>query len=194
MTTATARPRRARTRTRRVSPLPAVAISELPPQHVQLEPRVLIVCPDCHTWVPVVGVRVRRMVAHDTGRAGIDRRQTCRSSNRQVLVDLRPRLLRRRLAEATAATAHRQPTTVHRAPATPQPPAVTQIAPRPPAPRHRATLGAALRATRGELAAHRDHCARCQPRTPGQPARPCRLGQALEVRLRALQQRYVTAS
>lgn len=135
MTTAApkARERKKRTRTRKLSNLPALVTSELPPQQVQIHPdRVLVVCPDCKTWCPVNGTRsnrIAKLVPHDDGKAGVARRHGCRSSNRRIEIDLTPGQLKARLEEAETATRHRQATRVSPKPKTPKAPAVLHLVP-----------------------------------------------------------------
>ncbi|MFB7764221.1 hypothetical protein [Streptomyces xiamenensis] len=157
-----ARKRDPKVRSRKTNNRPALLISTLPPQHVQLAPDTLIVCPTCTTWVPV-----RRdargnstLVPHDTGHANIDDRHPCTTgSNRQVTINLTPRELQERHREAAATTHHRRQNRVTPKPRAPKPPAITQMQPvaAPTSPeqrRHRAAMD--------DLAAHRLTCTTCK--------------------------------
>ncbi|MFE5514140.1 hypothetical protein ACFQ9J_26765 [Streptomyces sp. NPDC056529] len=98
--------RKGRTRTFRLSPLSAIVLSTLPPGHVDMRQidstqkrRISLVCPNCHTWVPVTphrGSRQLKLVPHHTGRAGVADAIRCSSSNRLVTVDINPFAWRRR--------------------------------------------------------------------------------------------------
>ncbi|MFD4833191.1 hypothetical protein ACFWPV_25525 [Streptomyces uncialis] len=90
--------RRGRTRTSRVSPLEAIALSTLSPGHIDMRTidstqtrRISLVCEDCGTWVAVTpsrGAYLLKLVPHHTGRADVGAATRCRSSNRLVDVDL----------------------------------------------------------------------------------------------------------
>jgi hypothetical protein len=89
--------RKGRTRTSRVSPLDAIALSTLSPGHIDMrtvtatQTRISLVCVDCRTWVPVTrdrGTYMLKLVPHHTGKAGVAAAIRCRSSNRLVNVDI----------------------------------------------------------------------------------------------------------
>ncbi|MFJ6785590.1 hypothetical protein [Streptomyces yangpuensis] len=90
--------RRGRTRTSRVSPLDAIALSTLSPGHIDMrrvestqKRRISLVCPACKTWVAVTphrGTYLLKTVPHHTGKAGVDAAIRCSSSNRLVDVDI----------------------------------------------------------------------------------------------------------
>lgn len=90
--------RKGRTRTSRVSPLDAIALSTLSPGHIDMRTvettqtrRISLVCPDCGTWVAVTphrGTYLLKTVPHHTGKAGVADAIRCRSSNRLVDVDI----------------------------------------------------------------------------------------------------------
>jgi hypothetical protein len=127
------RPRR--TRTKRVSSLPAILVSALPLNNIDLLPGTeSLVCPDCETWCPVTGQQgtVQKLVPHHTGKAGVAAAVRCRSSNRRVTFDLTVGEWNKALAEAHKETLSRRPSTVLRKPKTATTPAVTQM-PTPPA-------------------------------------------------------------
>ncbi|WP_331719051.1 hypothetical protein OG985_48715 (plasmid) [Streptomyces sp. NBC_00289] len=90
--------RKGRTRTSRVSPLDAIALSTLSPGHIDMRTvettqtrRISLVCPDCDTWVAVTphrGTYLLKTVPHHTGKAGVADAIRCRSSNRLIDVDI----------------------------------------------------------------------------------------------------------
>ncbi|WP_424864012.1 hypothetical protein [Streptomyces sp. MMS24-I29] len=92
--------RKGRTRTSRVSPLDAIALSTLSPGHIDMRTlestqtrRISVVCPDpdCGTWValtPNRGTYLLKLVPHHTGKAGVADAIRCSSSNRLVVVDI----------------------------------------------------------------------------------------------------------
>ncbi|MFI8966949.1 hypothetical protein ACIGO8_33115 [Streptomyces sp. NPDC053493] len=101
--------RKGRTRTSRVSPLDAIALSTLSPGHIDMRTvettqtrRISLVCPDCGTWVAVSssrGTHLLKLVPHHTGRAGVADAIRCRSSNRLVDVDITDYAWRRQYNE-----------------------------------------------------------------------------------------------
>ncbi|MET9282601.1 hypothetical protein ABZY01_32680 [Streptomyces anthocyanicus] len=127
----TARPRKSRTRSRNVSPRPALVISTLRPHQYDLRPACAsLVCPDCKTWVPITGIQAKKqkLVPHDTGRAGKDMAARCQGSNRLVAVDVAFEKWQARLEDGGAETASRRRTPVRRKPMVQPVPAVSQIA------------------------------------------------------------------
>ncbi|GAA2523848.1 hypothetical protein [Streptomyces longisporus] len=87
----TARPRKSRTRSRNISPRPALALSSLKPHQYDLHPYCAsLICPDCKTWVPITGLNAKKqkLVPHDTGVAGKDPAVRCQGSNRLISVDV----------------------------------------------------------------------------------------------------------
>ncbi|MFF0674256.1 hypothetical protein ACFYVE_39335 [Streptomyces tendae] len=133
----TARPRKSRTRSRTVSPRPALVISTLGPHQYDLRPTCAsLVCPDCKTWVPITGIQAKRqkLVPHDTGRAGEDTAVRCQGSNRLVAVDVAFESWQKSLEDGSAETASRRRTTVRHKPKVQPAPAVSQIAVRRQAP------------------------------------------------------------
>ncbi|MFD8937911.1 hypothetical protein ACFV0R_22130 [Streptomyces sp. NPDC059578] len=126
------RPRR--TRTKRISHLPAIVVSALPLNNIDLFPGTeSLVCPDCQTWCPVTGQRgpTPKLVPHHTGQSEVGAAIRCRSSNRRVTFDLTVAEWNKALAEAHKETLSRRPSTVLRKPKTAPAPAVTQM-PTPP--------------------------------------------------------------
>ncbi|MFD5848185.1 hypothetical protein [Streptomyces chartreusis] len=87
-----AKERKSRTRTKRVSSLPAIRLSQLRPSHIDLRNplKAVLVCVDCGTWVPITGMqdKVQKLVPHHTGKAYVDAARRCRSSNRRVEFDM----------------------------------------------------------------------------------------------------------
>ncbi|MDI3408310.1 hypothetical protein [Streptomyces cavernicola] len=108
------RPRR--TRTKRVSSLPALKLSQLPPSHIDLRDllNAVLVCEDCGTWVPITGIKakVQKLVPHHTGKAGVDAAIRCRSSNRVIKWDITIADWRNALADAITEASSRTATAV----------------------------------------------------------------------------------
>ncbi|MCC9707285.1 hypothetical protein E4N62_19600 [Streptomyces sp. MNU76] len=151
----TARKRPRRTRTRTVSTRPAIKISELPLQHVDLRPDfVSLVCPECETWCPVTAAQSRtpKLVPHHSDPADEGEAARCGSSNRRVDLDVPVAEWAKRLTDGIADTKSRRTNRVVRKPKTRVVPAVIQIL--------EPILDAkgALKLYRN----HRDSCAICQ--------------------------------
>lgn len=95
-TTTTAQQRKRQTRTKRVSALPAIRMSQLSPAHIDLRDplKAVLICADCMTWVPITGIKggikdaVYKLVPHHRGKAGEAPGLRCRSSNRRVTWDV----------------------------------------------------------------------------------------------------------
>lgn len=94
--TPTASQRKLRTRTKRLSALPALKLSQLPPTHIDLRNplNAIVICGDCMTWVPITGIQggmkdaVYKLVPHHKGEAGKAPALRCRGSNREVKWDM----------------------------------------------------------------------------------------------------------
>jgi hypothetical protein len=87
----TARMRRSRTRTSKVSARPALSVSTLKPHQYELRPACAsLICPDCKTWCPITGTqaKVQKLVPHHAGTAREDKAIRCSGSNRRVIVDV----------------------------------------------------------------------------------------------------------
>lgn len=114
--TPTAKERMRRTRTKRVSSLPAIRLSQLPPSHIDLRDplKAVLVCVDCQTWCPITGMqgKVQKLVPHHTGKAHAAAAVRCRSSNRRIEWDLTIPEWHQALTEAATDAAGRQATTV----------------------------------------------------------------------------------
>ncbi|MGW6358505.1 hypothetical protein ACWFR5_25850 [Streptomyces sp. NPDC055092] len=114
MPTAKERPRR--TRRKRVSTLPALKLSQLPPSHIDLRNplKAVLVCEDCKTWVPITGMqsKVQKLVPHHTGKADVDAAIHCRGSNRRIEFDMTIPEWRQALADAITEASSRQATAV----------------------------------------------------------------------------------
>ncbi|WP_331724899.1 hypothetical protein OHB07_39305 (plasmid) [Streptomyces sp. NBC_00111] len=112
----TAKERPRRTRTKRVSGLPALKLSELPLHHIDLRNplKAVLVCQDCETWVPITGMqsKVQKLVPHHTGKAHIAAALHCRSSNRRLEFDITIPEWRRALTDAVKESSSRTATTV----------------------------------------------------------------------------------
>ncbi|WP_331728696.1 hypothetical protein [Streptomyces anulatus] len=112
----TAKERPRRTRTKRVSTLPAVKLSQLLPSHIDLRDplKAVLVCEDCETWVPITGMqsRIQKLVPHHTGKAHVAAAFHCRSSNRRVEFDMTIPEWRHALTDAGTEASSRQATAV----------------------------------------------------------------------------------
>ncbi|MGA5208039.1 hypothetical protein [Streptomyces variegatus] len=150
----TARPRRSRTRSRNVSPRPALVISTLKPHQYDLRPTCAsLICPDCKTWVPITGVqaKVQKLVPHDTGAVAKDAAVRCQGSNRLVTVDVAYEVWQRRLEDGGAEAAGRRSARQHYKPLPAPAKPVTQMSP-------------AAMSVSDALAAYRDHLRKCRVR------------------------------
>lgn len=162
-TTAHKRPRK--TRTKRVSARTPLAISALPPQHVDLRPGAgCLVCPDCATWCPITGHHGANptLVPHDDRPAGEPGARPCNGSRRRVILDIGA--WGRQLTEGIADTRSRTSSRVTRKPRVPAPAPVSRMRPAP------VTAADAWRA----CTAHRANCSTCTGRTR------CARGQQLD--------------
>lgn len=114
----TAQKRKARTRTKRLNNRPALAISTLPPHHLDLRPGAMcLVCPDCTTWCPITGHHgsTPKLVPHHTQPAGEPGKIRCTAgSNRRVDIDLTAHAWQQRLAEAREQLRTRRSNTTER--------------------------------------------------------------------------------
>ncbi|MFJ2915052.1 hypothetical protein ACIO8F_37950 [Streptomyces sp. NPDC087228] len=133
-----ARKRRQKTRTKNVSPLPAIIASQLKANQINLTPgQEHVICPDCKTWTPITGVLgTPVLVPHHTtpyhDRTTTPRR--CSSSNRRIALDTAIDAWRAELTERTevsATVASRRPTKVLPKPKTNGVAAASQLKPAP---------------------------------------------------------------
>ncbi|MEV6533655.1 hypothetical protein AB0M86_29355 [Streptomyces sp. NPDC051639] len=156
--TTPARKRRRKTRTKKVSPLPAVVVSDLPHSEVDLTPgREHLVCPNCQRWTPITGVLgIPKLVPHHTASADVARAETlhrCNGTNRRVVIDIAIEDWHSErtdaVATASAIAAARRATKVLRKPRALPAPAVSQITSPP--------LSAA-----SALDAYREHFKKCR--------------------------------
>ncbi|MCL6293199.1 hypothetical protein [Streptomyces sp. 43Y-GA-1] len=112
----TAKERPRRTRTKRVSTLPPIKLSQLLPLHIDLRDplKAVLVCEDCETWVPITGMqsKVQKLVPHHTGEAHVAAALHCRSSNRRVEFDMTIPEWRHALTDAGTEASSRQATAV----------------------------------------------------------------------------------
>ncbi|WP_331735201.1 hypothetical protein OG590_39985 (plasmid) [Streptomyces goshikiensis] len=130
----TARPRRTRTRSRRVSAQPTLVVSTLKIHQYDLDPDCIsLICPDCKTWVPIDRFQHRkhRLVPHDTGVTRRDKAARCRGSNRLVDIDVDFDTWSLKSAETTSAVAFRRATKVLPKPKAGSVPATSQLKPVP---------------------------------------------------------------
>nr|WP_051748716.1 hypothetical protein [Streptomyces flavovirens] len=129
----TAKHRKTRTRTKRVSNRPAIHVSKMLPNLIDLLPGTeSLVCPDCETWCPITGRDglTPKLVPHHTNRVGTPEARRCSGSNRLVLLDLTIPQWHHLLADAIKETSPRRATNVLRKPKAAVAPAITQITPR----------------------------------------------------------------
>lgn len=129
--------RKTRTRTKRVSHRPAIVVSKMLPNLVDLLPGTeSLVCPDCETWCPITGhdSLTPKLVPHHTSRATTAEARRCGGSNRLVMLDLTIAEWRHLLADAIKETSSRRATNVLRKPKIAPAPAIMQIVPVPPGP------------------------------------------------------------
>jgi hypothetical protein len=127
----TARKRRSRTRTKKISPREALVLSTLRPHQFDLRPACAsLICPDCKTWCPITGVqaKVQKLVPHHTSPADEGRAIRCSGSNRRVIVDVAYEAWWKRLEDGAAQTDGRRSTRVLRKPKAPSGAAVHHIA------------------------------------------------------------------
>ncbi|MGE7437024.1 hypothetical protein [Kitasatospora sp. NPDC001175] len=152
-----AQQRRRRTRTTTVSSRPALAVSTLLPNDIDLLPGTEhLRCPDCTTWCPITGAKgsTPKLVPHHTERAGTPGARRCSGSNRRVLLDLTIAEWQDRWADAAKETTSRRPTTVLKKVKAPQPVALHQLNPAPPT----------ANSARAKYETHRSRCAGCTGR------------------------------
>ncbi|MCX5055098.1 hypothetical protein [Streptomyces sp. NBC_00474] len=119
-----AKKRPTRTRTKRVSSLPTIRLSQLPPSHIDLRSPLdaVLVCVDCGTWCPITGMmgRTQKIVPHHKGEAGTATPLRCRGSNRKVIFDITIVEWHQALVDAIAEASSRQATAVLPKPFSPQ--------------------------------------------------------------------------
>lgn len=179
----TARKRRRKTRTKTLSPLPAIVASDRAHAEIDLTPgREHLICPDCKRWTPITGVLgTPKLVPHHTEQAKsrTEKLRRCSGTNRQVVIDIDIAGWRSQRAEAVtiarATAATRRATKV-----LPKKPAVVST------PVHRlasmpapsSRLLAAQAAARTAVNEHRITCAVCRT---GQTR--CPDGRELEIRM-----------
>ncbi|WLQ53783.1 hypothetical protein P8A21_40355 (plasmid) [Streptomyces poriferorum] len=152
--TPTAKRRKTRTRTKRVSNRPAIVVSKLLPNLIDLLPGTeSLVCPDCETWCPITGQNgaTPKLVPHHTNSAGTSEARRCSGSNRRVLLDLTIPQWHQLLADAIKETSSRRATKVLRKPRSAPALATSQMTPPP----------ITLETTRKAYRAHTKGCGTC---------------------------------
>ncbi|MFF0415626.1 hypothetical protein ACFYUY_35010 [Kitasatospora sp. NPDC004745] len=129
----TAQPRKRRTRTTNVSCKPALLLSELPRNLVDLTPRAEhLACPGCGTWCPLTahkGTKEWKLVPHHTTKAGSSGARRCGNSNRLFVIDISLSRWQEQRVEASADVAARRSTKVLKKVKTPVTPALHQLEP-----------------------------------------------------------------
>ncbi|GAA2955299.1 MULTISPECIES: hypothetical protein [Streptomyces] len=104
-----ARKRRRKTRTKNVSPLPALVASQLTAGQIDLTPgKEHVICPACENWTPITGVLgTPVLVPHHTtpyhDRTATRRR--CSNTNRRIVLDIEVEAWQEQLAERTEVSA-----------------------------------------------------------------------------------------
>ncbi|MEU7031419.1 hypothetical protein AB0A60_32585 [Streptomyces sp. NPDC046275] len=165
MTDKTAQPaakkRRRKTRTKNVSPLPAIIVSQLKFNELDLTPgKEHLVCPECRTWTPVTGTRgTTKLVPHHTTpyHHSTTSPRRCSSSNRAVVLDVEVGAWRTQLVEAAPTVASRRATKVLPKPKTSTASAPSQLRPAP----------LSAESVRVVFARHRQACAACGAEVTG---------------------------
>ncbi|MEW1724304.1 hypothetical protein [Streptomyces sp. NPDC093109] len=125
--------RKRRTRSRTISHLGPIVVSQLPAHEYDLDPACIsLVCPSCRTWVPIRVADTERatakLVPHHTEQAGTEDPVRCRlGSHRLVTIDVSVAKWSRRLEQGVAETNGRRADRVIRKPQPMPTPAVMQI-------------------------------------------------------------------
>ncbi|MGA5508895.1 hypothetical protein [Streptomyces umbrinus] len=160
--TPTARKRRRKTRTKRVSPLAPIIASDLKANEINLTPgKEHLVCPDCSTWCPITGVlSTPKLVPHHTEEFKTPNPRRCASSNRLIDLDIEAGAWRTKLMETNPSTKSRRTNRVNRKPSTATAPPVSRFrnAPR----RSEFLLSSLLEAARTDVARHHTSCPVCR--------------------------------
>ncbi|MEU8550517.1 hypothetical protein AB0C81_26650 [Streptomyces roseoverticillatus] len=115
----TARLRKSRTRTKKVSAREPLVLSTLQPHQYDLRPTCAsLICPDCQTWCPITGIqaKVHKLVPHHAGTAHEDKAIRCSGSNRGVVVDVAYEVWQRHLETGCAETDGRRSARQHHKP------------------------------------------------------------------------------
>ncbi|MGW0573024.1 hypothetical protein [Streptomyces tauricus] len=174
--TPTARKRRRKTRTKHVSPLPAIIASALKANQLDLTPgKEHLVCPDCSTWCPITGVLgTPKLVPHHTEAFKTPNPRRCAGSNRLVDLDIEVGVWRTKLMETNPSTKSRRTNRVNRKPGAAVTPPVSRFRT---APRQlESRLASLLEGARTAVTQHRASCPDC--RKGGR----CETGGELELR------------
>ncbi|MGY4920854.1 hypothetical protein ACWD9K_37990 [Streptomyces sp. 900116325] len=151
----TARMRRSRTRTSKVSAHPVLSVSTLNPHQYDLRPACAsLICPDCKTWCPITGTqaKVQKLVPHHAGTAREDKAIRCSGSNRRVIVDVTYEAWWQRLQTGFAETDGRRPARHHYKPLPAPAKPVAKMTPTPVN-------------TADALTAYREHLKKCRARS-----------------------------
>ncbi|MBD2835144.1 hypothetical protein ACN6LF_006110 [[Kitasatospora] papulosa] len=174
--TRTERP--SRTRTRRTNGRPALALSTIPAQELNLLPgEMSLVCRDCKTWCPITGLKTPKMAPHR--RPEEQGAHRCPSSNQLLEANVTFDEWREQLMTVEATATYRRAPRQHHKPL-----------PEPFTPVHRLAarertslvhLFALLEQARHALCAHRTACTGC--RAGGR----CATGRDLEISFRETQ-------
>ncbi|MFJ8769886.1 hypothetical protein [Streptomyces clavifer] len=183
-----ARKRRRKTRTKNISPLPALLASELTASQIDLTPgKEHVFCPACSNWTPITGVLgTPVLVPHHTTpyHDPTTTPRRCSNTNRRITLDTAIGTWRADLAERTQASptvASRRPTKVLPKPKAHPAPAASQLAPVP----------LSAEQVRRMFRQHQEQCLACRGEARDRAGQklPCRDGERLAVTfLRLLRQ------
>ncbi|MGP3637231.1 hypothetical protein ACTU45_28460 [Streptomyces sp. 24-1644] len=173
-----ARKRRRKTRTKNISPLPALVASELTASQIDLTPgKEHVICPACKTWTPITGVlSTPVLVPHHTTpyHDPTTTPRRCSNTNRQITLDTVIDTWRAELAErteASATVASRRPTKVLPKPKATAAPAASQLKPVP----------LSAEQVRRVFRQHQEQCLACRGEATDRAGQtlPCRDGERL---------------
>ncbi|MFI8007959.1 hypothetical protein [Streptomyces sp. NPDC086010] len=173
-----ARKRRRKTRTKNVSPLPALVASELTASQIDLTPgKEHVFCPACENWTPITGVLgTPVLVPHHTTpyHDPTTTPRRCSNTNRRITLDTALDTWRADLAErteASATVASRRPTKVLPKPKAHAAPAASQLTPIP----------LSAEQVRKMFRQHQEQCLACRGEARDRTGQtlPCRDGERL---------------
>ncbi|MFJ8855666.1 hypothetical protein [Streptomyces sp. NPDC102437] len=176
----TARKRRRKTRTKNISPLPALVASDFTASQIDLTPgKEHVFCPACENWTPITGVLgTPVLVPHHTTpyHDPTTTPRRCSNTNRRITLDTVIDTWRAELAErtqASATVASRRPTKVLPKPKAHAAPAASQLKPAP----------LSAEQVRRVFRQHQEQCLACRGEAKNQNGQtlPCPDGERLAV-------------
>ncbi|MFI2318409.1 hypothetical protein AMK17_37800 [Streptomyces sp. CB00072] len=175
-----ARKRRRKTRTKTVSPLPAIIASEIKTSEINLTPgKEHVVCPACKCWTPITGVLSKPLLVPHHTTPYHDRTTTprrCSSSNRRIVLNTEVEAWQEQLVERTevsSTVASRRATKVLPKPKAHPAPAASQLTPVP----------LSAEQVRKAFRRHQERCLACKGEATDRAGQtlPCRDGERLAV-------------